>query len=119
LPARELRDTIDQAVSNVRKQKRRTGSFAKTTDSVRLRPEADSYVSPRKGIAGDGYIFHMPMSSEEWQFLKASITRMEQIVSAMKELQALTLPEDARKIIARNLEAGESLVKELRHKTAN
>lgn len=44
---------------------------------------------------------------------------MEQIVSAMKELQSLNLPEDARKIIERNLEAGETLVKEIRRKTAN
>lgn len=61
----------------------------------------------------------MPMSSEEWQFLMSSINRMEQIVSAMKELQILSLPEDARKIIERNIEACEMLVKELRRKTAN
>lgn len=61
----------------------------------------------------------MAMSSEEWQFLKSSISRMEQIVSAMKELQSLSLPEDARKIIERNLKVGEGLVQELRRNTAN
>jgi hypothetical protein len=61
----------------------------------------------------------MTMNSEEWQFLKASISRMEQIVSAMKELQAIALSEDSQKIMARKRETGESLVKELRRKTAN
>ncbi len=59
------------------------------------------------------------MSSEEWQFLTSSIDRLEQIVAAMKELQSLTLPEDAQKIIDGNVKAGETLVRELRRRTAN
>jgi hypothetical protein len=61
----------------------------------------------------------MSKSSEEWQLLMSSISRMEQIVSAMKELSSLNLPEDARKIVERNLKVGETLVKELRRNTAN
>jgi hypothetical protein len=74
------------------------------------------------GVVKEGCILRMTMSSQEWQFLKSSISRMEQIVSAMKELQTLSISDDAKKmkkIIARNLETGENLVRELRRKTAN
>jgi hypothetical protein len=81
-----------------------------------VRKPLPSFVCDSPGKAG---FLIMAMSAEEWQFLKSSISRMEQIVCAMKELQSLSLPEDARKIVERNLKTGETLAKELRRKTAN
>jgi len=53
------------------------------------------------GEACQAYIYHMAMSSEDWQTINAKIREMEQTVEALKKLRTgtLFLPDSVLRVI--------------------